>query len=489
MSSKLSPRPRKHRQKDEVKQDIVAQVHKPLKHDVPSEESKSDEMSESNRTYNMEDKNNDKNSNYSQRTPSRDISIDGESTINTKIISLIETEMKRDINKHNHFSDSRPQSLSFYEDEKMPEELSGNLEMLSPEEKKHYRKRKEYTDLDLERNMYNSMQDIMICRDNDEILNSLKKSKSRKKKHNNTTDQEVGLGDSREMMIPKEKRKSKKKKREFSPMSTSSGKKKHRKRDEEFEPKTEITLALEELQDDVFENIPEDVAKLDKVRKSPKKSDKIYVQKKNKFEPTLRTELNPAKQFDEPKRPSSFLLPLNIAICYQEKWLPFTMLCHGFLGGIALAHYCYLSVTEEPSSKDFLETYAYYSDVYACLFSLLVVICLVSVFDRYDISHLSYYHLKDYIFGRKSSIVILIYLVCFVVHLIAIKTDDKISFILHNNSTIDEINHQEIYLWKHLSFWRAILASTAWLIIALAPVKDSFCLHLKEIERYFVVGN
>lgn len=50
--------------------------------------------------------------------------MDGESQINSKIVSLIETEMKRDI-KQSHFTESRPQSLSFYEDEKMPEELSG----------------------------------------------------------------------------------------------------------------------------------------------------------------------------------------------------------------------------------------------------------------------------------------------------------------------------------------------------------------------------
>lgn len=123
----MSPRLKKNR-KDDVKHEIVVQVHKPalrdgssdretLKNTEPSEES-----SESNKTYFLEDKN----ENYSVHTPSRDISVDGDVQINTKIISLIENEMKRDINKHSHFTDSRPQSLSFYEDEKIPEELSGN---------------------------------------------------------------------------------------------------------------------------------------------------------------------------------------------------------------------------------------------------------------------------------------------------------------------------------------------------------------------------
>lgn len=67
----------------------------------------------------------DKNDNYSVHTPSREISVDGETQISSKILTLIETEMKRDLNKHSHFTDSRPQSLSFYEEEKIPEELSG----------------------------------------------------------------------------------------------------------------------------------------------------------------------------------------------------------------------------------------------------------------------------------------------------------------------------------------------------------------------------
>lgn len=132
-------------------------------------------------------------------------------------------------------------------------------------------------------------------RDGEEIIS--KKPRSRKKRH---AEPEPGIGDSREMMIPKEKKKSKKKKREFSPTATSS-KRKHKKREGEFDVRNEITVALEELQDDVFE--AEEVGvhginKLDKVRKSPRKSDKIYVQKKNKFEAVAKTNLNRQSAYD-----------------------------------------------------------------------------------------------------------------------------------------------------------------------------------------------
>lgn len=138
-----------------------------------------------------------------------------------------------------------------------------------------------------EMNAYNVIQDLYNTREADEILSSsTKKSKSRKKRHGES---EMGMGDSREMMIPKEKRKSKKKKHETSPMSGTGNKRKHKKRDDDYEPRTEITVALEELQDDVFENNIDDLnSKVEKMKKSPRKSDKLYVQRKNKFEVTTR---------------------------------------------------------------------------------------------------------------------------------------------------------------------------------------------------------
>lgn len=129
MSTKASPRPRKRKQKEEMKEQIVAQVHKTVVSTTSSENdyANSEDNLESNRTYTKYE---DKNENISMHTPSREISVDGETQINSKILSLIETEMKRDINKHSHFTDSRPQSLSFYEDEKIPEELSGKFSIL-----------------------------------------------------------------------------------------------------------------------------------------------------------------------------------------------------------------------------------------------------------------------------------------------------------------------------------------------------------------------
>ncbi|RZC36081.1 transcriptional regulator ATRX -like [Asbolus verrucosus] len=483
MSTKMSTRPRKHKHKEEMKQETVAQVHKTIKSDTSSEE-KNKTRSE------------DKNDNYSTNTPSREISVDEESQINSKILSLIESEMKRDANKHSHFTDSRPQSLSFYEDEKVPEELSGNLELLSPEERKHYKRRKEYGQMDTdEMNAYNVIQDL-YSRDGDEIISSTKKSKSRKKRH---ADAEIGIGDSREMMIPREKKKSKKKKRESSP---AAGKRKHKKRDEDYEPRNDVTVALEELQDDVFENNEEFNNKVEKVKKSPRKSDKIYVQKKNKFEAVTKpTNLNrqSAYDFEEDTTGKKFHTyhPLELAIPFQEYWMRLTTLCHGLLGGLAFGHWLYIISNIYVQDNEFISHYSHFSDIYVSFFYLLCVICLISVFEKYKSQHLrkSHFAMVDFAhFGgaqfrnlfqfRKSSLVILIYFTCLVVHLSAARIDYKLGLVSYDNETISNITKSELTQWNHLSLWRSILAFLAWIIVGLSPQDNMFYVNLKNMEKY-----
>ncbi|XP_023020924.2 uncharacterized protein [Leptinotarsa decemlineata] len=526
MNSNLSPRPKKRKQQhqDEMKEQIVAQVHKPVFSNTSSDNdygsiqsANSEDNLESNRTYTKfeEGRNDmtftkhdimtyeDKNENISMHTPSREISVDGESQINSKILSLIETEMRRDINKHSHFTDSRPQSLSFYEDEKVPEELSGNLELLSPEERKHYKRRKEYnTQMDTdEMNAYNSLQDVHNGRDlsEDIMTSSIKKTKSKKKRHGG--DGDLGMGDSREMMIPKERKKSKKKKRDTSPVASKDTKRKHKKReDADYDLRTEIAVALEELQDDVFDNSAESVggARPDKMKnKSPRKSDKLYIQKKNKFEvstkPTGNQYLNRqgAQEIVEDgkftKRCSIY--PLEVAIIFQRWWMRLSTLCHGLLGGLALGHWLYLVCNFDRQDSSFLLHYAYYSDIYVGLFFALCVLCIVSVLDRIDIGHLEKNCTKELWKQKRCSFVLVVYVSCLMVHLSTANFDDNLTLMSYRRNINDTImvtnmTRSELRTWNHLSLWRALLAFTAWIFLGLGPPEDMLYHHLKNLEAY-----
>nr|CAH7751614.1 unnamed protein product [Callosobruchus chinensis] len=194
---------------------------------------------------------------------------------------------------------------------------------------------------------------------------------------------------------PKEKKKSKKKKRETSPAASNNT---NHKRKEEDELKNDVAVALDELQDDVFEHDHDQElsTKADRIRRSPRKTDKLFVQKKNKFEVITKPNLYPGRNGDVEgdkfgKRTSTY--PVEIALTFQNYWMRLSTLCHGLLGGLALGHWLYLVCNVHQQDYEFLLHYAYYSDTYVGLFFALTVLCLVSMYDRIDIVRLN----KDYV--------------------------------------------------------------------------------------------
>lgn len=224
-SPSLKPK-RKRLTKEETKHEPVVPVHKTVKSDNNLSdcqlEGEIEESTESNRTFIYEDKNDN------IQSISRDVSIDTGLQINSKIengiIGFMEAEMKKEKSKYSHFTDSRPQSLSFYEEEKAPEELSGQLEQLSPEEKRVLKRRRDdrKIDIELDASTYKEIQNVLNREKEEALLAGImksQKSKSRKKKQFDSEESIPGIGDSREQMIPNGKKKSKKsKKRESSPL-------------------------------------------------------------------------------------------------------------------------------------------------------------------------------------------------------------------------------------------------------------------------------
>lgn len=103
---------------------------------------------------------------------------------------------------------------------------------------------------------------------------------------------------------------------------------------------------------------------------------------------------------------------------------------------------------------------------------------------------------------RKSSIVILIYAACILVHLATARIDDKIGLIAYNNATVlnvskrkkghkthflillSQVTADELSQWTNLSFWRSMLGFLAWIIVGLAPGDDMLYVHLKNMEKY-----
>jgi len=69
----------------------------------------------------------------------------------------------------------------------------------------------------------------------------------------------------------------------------------------------------------------------------------------------------------------------------QKGWLHISNICHGLLGGLALAHLLFIATTKPYDWLDggVIKNYSSFAEIYANTFYCLVIVCIVSVFDRY----------------------------------------------------------------------------------------------------------
>lgn len=75
---------------------------------------------------------------------------------------------------------------------------------------------------------------------------------------------------------------------------------------------------------------------------------------------------------------------IEVSCQIQKCWIQFADLCHGFLGGLALAH---LIITMTTNPYDWLtgtpQKFTLLGDTYVNTMYFLTVVCLVSIVDRF----------------------------------------------------------------------------------------------------------
>lgn len=303
------------------------------------------------------------------------------------------------------------------------------------------------------------------------------------------------MGDSKEIILPKEKKRSKKKRRD--PTSPQAGSSRHKKREhkkrEEHDVKNDVTIALEELQDDVFENTHEDYHKATRHKENLDPSDKLYVQKKNKFEVTNRTSngtMNSRYCNYEPESGVTkfYRSPLRLAIKIQKMFMIFFAPCHGLLAGLSLCHWLYLYTNSENQTDNFFLYYTHFSDVYVTFFYGLITLCLVSAYDKVDIAHIDKTHLFDCTVKYRYFGFLAIFLYCLglVLHISIINIEYKIGNLseVNYNLTSMNIDSNDIEIWNNVSLWRTICVVIPWLLIASFTPENMLYEHLRSMQKY-----
>ncbi|XP_058828778.1 dual 3',5'-cyclic-AMP and -GMP phosphodiesterase 11 [Topomyia yanbarensis] len=178
---------------------------------------------------------------------------------------------------------------------------------------------------------------------------------------------------------------------------------------------------------------------------------------------------------------------VHLSCSVQRIWLHISNVCHGLLGGLALAHLLLICTTRP---YDWVEAsirhYSAFAEVYANAFYCLAIVCMVSIFDRMDISHFSFSSAGENNISFRSVIIIMTYAATIILSLSAGSMDERL-YLSATNVTVweEELETNKVLsIWNTLSIARSVGAIFGWVVIGLSPDQDQLYDHLQEMERY-----
>ncbi|XP_033211851.1 uncharacterized protein LOC117169540 [Belonocnema kinseyi] len=227
-------------------------------------------------------------------------------------------------------------------------------------------------------------------------------------------------------------------------------------------------------------------------------SDTIYVQGRNGFSAMKirggRSGSASRKKVE--KSAGSYSHPIRVAIMVQKVWRCTGFIYQGLLAGMAFMHFILLQTYFDDSSK-FLLDYSLICEIYTNIFSFLIIMCIIAIFDKFDLAHLDGDNLREiYINEAKSAVAIPLYLITFCLHQVSLRVDDKLSLIYYNASdsginetalksfTNVEVPLDEMMTWQRMTLSKDVLAVLAWLFVSLGTRDDMLLVHIETMEKY-----
>lgn len=175
---------------------------------------------------------------------------------------------------------------------------------------------------------------------------------------------------------------------------------------------------------------------------------------------------------------------LDIAVSIQKSWIQLADFSHGLLAGLALMQIIVVDRLFGSSSEEllqFISLYSTFSLIFSTTFFLLASICLVSVFDRFDLARGEWPYLVDILSVRPKLpwLLIPIYVGGLILALAAAKGDDFIHLSqFHNaNMTKQKVELDTLSSWHVLNSMRCACVIVGWLIISMNHPPD-LLLHL-----------
>ncbi|XP_028048153.1 uncharacterized protein LOC105833765 isoform X1 [Monomorium pharaonis] len=178
---------------------------------------------------------------------------------------------------------------------------------------------------------------------------------------------------------------------------------------------------------------------------------------------------------------------IKVAITAQKFWKCTGLVYQGLLGGMAFLHFIMVHVFFN-TSVEFMSTYSVFCEMYANIFSFLIALCVISIFDKFDLARLDMDHLHEiYTDHSKTAIAIPLYLVTFGLHQASLKINDEIALIHYhriNETWSNETFLEELNGWQKVTISKDLLAVFAWLFVVLGTRDNMLLTHLESMVQY-----
>ncbi|KAL0118980.1 hypothetical protein PUN28_009542 [Cardiocondyla obscurior] len=182
---------------------------------------------------------------------------------------------------------------------------------------------------------------------------------------------------------------------------------------------------------------------------------------------------------------------IKVAITAQKFWKCTGLVYQGLLGGMAFLHFIMIHIFFN-SSSEFTSSYSAFSEMYTTIFSFLVALCIISIFDKFDLARLDMEHLREiYMDHAKTAIAVLLYLATFGLHQVTSKVDDQLALMHYQNVNETWPNNatqgtlvEQLNGWQRVTMSKDLLAVLAWVFIALGTRDNMLLTHLESMVQY-----
>ncbi|XP_063224444.1 uncharacterized protein LOC134532098 isoform X2 [Bacillus rossius redtenbacheri] len=177
---------------------------------------------------------------------------------------------------------------------------------------------------------------------------------------------------------------------------------------------------------------------------------------------------------------------LSTAVAAQERLWPAYRLCHGLLGGLALA-VLILSHTSGGSEDDeerFVATLSPFVRVAGPLFFFLAAACTVSVLDRFDVLSTHCSGVADTLRHQSLGLAVLaVHVFTLASTLVCARWDDGVALYQRNASHWGDRQELQTELgqWYVLNACRCAGGVLGWALVVLAPARDLLSDHLAAL--------